>query len=219
MQKLSMTKFSGIKNILWDFDGVLMDSMAVRDEGFRAVLQEFPPDQVNQLLSYHRRNGGLSRYVKFRYFFETIRQEKASESTLSNLASAFSAIMRERLTNPDLLITDSINFVKANHQHFRMHIVSGSDQEELVYLCQRLQLSTYFNSIHGSPTPKRELIATLLKAHRFTREETVLIGDSVNDLEAAEANHIQFLGYNNIQLKNSGVGYVDSFNNLTVELH
>jgi phosphoglycolate phosphatase-like HAD superfamily hydrolase len=214
-----MTKFSGIKNILWDFDGVLMDSMAVREEGFRTVLQEFPPDQVNQLLLFHRRNGGLSRYVKFRYFFETIRKETAAESTLSGLASAFSAIMRERLTQIDLLIPDSVNFVKANHHHFKMHIVSGSDQEELVYLCQRLELSTYFNSIHGSPTPKRELIANVLSEQHYHREETVMIGDSVNDLEAAEVNRIQFLGYNSNQLKNSGVSYVDSFNNLSIELH
>lgn len=62
-----------IKTIFWDFDGVLMNSNAVRDKGFELVLADYPKDQVKQLMDFHQANGGLSRYVKFRYFFENIK--------------------------------------------------------------------------------------------------------------------------------------------------
>lgn len=61
--------FDSIEIIFWDFDGVIMDSMKVRDEGFKIVLKDYPSDQVEKLMEFHRNNGGLSRYVKFRYFF------------------------------------------------------------------------------------------------------------------------------------------------------
>ena len=54
--------------IIFDFDGVIVDSIAIRDEGFKKVLKNFGDDNVIRLLKYHRENAGLSRYNKFRYF-------------------------------------------------------------------------------------------------------------------------------------------------------
>ena len=62
-----------IRVIFWDFDGVILNSNKVRDKGFETVLSGFPKEEVDKLLKFHRQNGGLSRYVKFRYFFEEIK--------------------------------------------------------------------------------------------------------------------------------------------------
>lgn len=186
--------------IFWDFDGVLMDSNALRDRGFEEVLADYPPDQVAALLDFHRANGGLSRYVKFRYFIEEIRGENLSQEMLDNLTSRFSAVMRTLLVDPDLLISETIEVVKQYHQSVPMHIVSGSDQEELRYLCRSLHIADYFRSIHGSPTPKTEWVARLMSQHGYPAEDCVLIGDSVNDYEAAIENEISFVAYNNPDL-------------------
>lgn len=206
-----MTDFTKYKAIFWDFDGVLMDSMPVRDRGFELVLASYPYQQVEQLLVYHRQNGGLSRYVKFRYFFEIIRNETITELEVLTLAEKFSMVMKQELLNRDLLINDSIAFVKENHQNHKMHVVSGSDQAELRYLCQELQLDQYFVSIHGSPTPKKQLVTHLLKEFEYRPETVAFIGDSINDWDAASFNMIDFFGYNNTQMKDFGVGYINSF--------
>ena len=125
-----------IKVIFWDFDGVILNSNEVRDSGFEIVLKDFPKNQVELLLNYHRQNGGLSRYVKFRYFFEVIRGEKVSNKQIQDYASKFSEIMLNILTNKDLLINDSLSFIKKNKEKYRMHIVSGSDGKELKLLCK-----------------------------------------------------------------------------------
>ena len=114
--------------LFWDFDGVLMNSNEVRDLGFEKVLAQFPTEQVARLMEFHRANGGVSRYVKFRYFFEVVREEAVSEEEILEWATRFSVIMKDLLINPALLIEETLNFVKRNFTKYEMFIVSGSDQ-------------------------------------------------------------------------------------------
>ncbi|GGE32469.1 HAD family hydrolase [Psychroflexus planctonicus] len=189
-----------ITTIFWDFDGVLMNSNAVRDKGFEMVLANYPKDQVKQLMNFHQANGGLSRYVKFRYFFEEVRCEKITDEQVQVWADQFSEIMLANLINKDLLIKETLDFVKENYQKYNMHIVSGSDGNELRQISKGVGIDQCFKSIEGSPTPKKQLVANVLNKNNYTPKECVLIGDSINDFEAAHKNKIQFLAYNNKEL-------------------
>lgn len=197
--------------ILWDFDGVILDSMAIRDLGFEKTLSNFPKTEVAQLMEFHRKNGGLSRYVKFRYFFEEIRNEEISEEEVLEYAQKFSAIMMDLLIDEKLLIEDSVSFIKEAYTQFKFHIVSGSDGVELNNICKELELSSYFLSIEGSPIPKNKLVKDILELYKYKKGNVCLIGDSINDLEAAEANGIYFFGYNNESLKKLNSNYIESF--------
>ncbi len=189
------------KVIFWDFDGVLMESNSIRDLGFEKVLQEFPREEVDLLMDFHRNNGGLSRYVKFRYFFETVRKEELTDDKLKFYTDSFSKIMLGLLQDEKLLIAQTVDFVKANHHKYKMHIVSGSDQTELRIICKSLELSNYFVSIHGSPTPKNQLVKDILSEQNYTVKDCFLIGDSHNDFEAATINNIDFLGFGNSKIE------------------
>ena len=195
-----------MKTILWDFDGVILDSMKIRDWGFEEIFKIFDKDKVSQLLVYHRKNGGLSRYVKIRYFYEVILEKNITEKELQKYANQFSLLMKNKLVNPKNLIQDSLNFIKENHKKYNFHIVSGSDQNELRFLCKELKINHFFISIHGSPEPKNDLVKKLLKDLNYNKSETLLIGDSINDNNASKANNIFFLAYNNQKL--------DKYNNI-----
>jgi phosphoglycolate phosphatase-like HAD superfamily hydrolase len=188
---------SDIKVILWDFDGVLLESNSVRGDGFMEVLKAFPPEQLDVLMDFHNINGGLSRYVKFRYFFENIRGEEISDIQVQEYVEKFSKIMRCQLSDIKRLIAETNDFVKKIHKNFIMHIVSGSDQEELRYLCKILGIDEYFKSIQGSPVHKNDLVRNLIQQYEFDLSEYVLIGDSINDYDAAIYNNIKFISYNN----------------------
>lgn len=200
-----------MKNYIWDFDGVILDSMHVRDDGFRNIFKAFPPDQVDRLMAFHTENGGLSRFVKIRFFFENIRQEKVSDKVMDEYAQQFTQIMRQALINPSLLILDTVQFIKQNFQRYNFHIASGSEQTELRYLCEQLGLASYFLSIHGSPTPKATIVKQILEQNAYDGSQTVMIGDSVNDLDAARDNGISFWGYNNPGLKQKSDKYIQMF--------
>ena len=201
-----------IKTVFWDFDGVILDSMAIRDWGFREIFKSFDNEKVDALLKYHKLNGGLSRYVKIRYFYEEILENVITENEVLEYANAFSQLMKEELINPNNLILDSLQFIKDNYNKYHFHIVSGSDQEELGYLCKELNIHHYFLSIHGSPTPKNQLVKDLLNKYNYSTDETCLIGDSVNDFEAAKSNNISFYSYNSKFLKGKKIGrYINNF--------
>lgn len=201
-----------IKNILWDFDGVILDSMPIRDYGFRKIFENYPENLVEKLISYHRKNGGLSRFHKIKYFYNELLKKDINETEISNYAEKFTIIMKEQLVNSKYLINDSIEFVKNNYKKYNFHIVSGSEHIELNYLCEKLGLSEYFLSINGSPTPKNDLVKNLLIEYKYLENETILIGDSLNDYEAAKINGIKFYGFNNPELKGLD-GYRERFDN------
>ena len=80
---------SRVKGILFDFDGVIIESNSVREYGFRKSLEAYPNDLVEDLVNYHNANGGLSRYHKYEYFFTQILRQKAKEGQVMELANAF----------------------------------------------------------------------------------------------------------------------------------
>ena len=92
-----------------------------------------------------------------------------------------------------------------------MFIVSGSDETELNRLCRELEIAHYFKLIKGSPTPKKELVGTILNDQEINSRDCILIGDSINDFDAAKQNLIDFYGYNNADLKGLGKSYINSF--------
>lgn len=188
-----MTK---INTIFWDFDGVIHDSNMVREFGFLKVLMHYPKHQVNELIKYHRTNGGLSRYVKFRYFYEVIRGEQLSEDMLQILCNQFSIIVKKLLKDKKLLIKATTSFIQKNYKNYNMHIVSGSDGNELLEICEYLDISRFFITINGSPTAKIKIVENLISQYEYDKSSCILIGDSINDWEAASINGIKFMAFN-----------------------
>ncbi len=203
-----------IKNILFDFDGVILDSMPTREYGFRKIFEDFDNDLVEKLLAYHNLNGGLSRYVKIRYFYEKLLVQSISEDEVNKIANNFSIIMKKELTDKKYLINQTVEFLEENAQNYNLHIVSGSDEKELRFLCKELGVDRYFKSIYGSPIHKNDLVKNVLKDYRYNTNETILIGDSINDYEASKKNKINFYGYNNTELKNVSFVYLENYESL-----
>ena len=202
-----------IKNIIFDFDGVILDSVPTKTEGFKKLFQEFPTELVDKLIEYHIQNGGISRYKKIKYFFNELINQDISEDEVLNYANMYSQITKKELTNQKYIIEDTVNFIKQNHKKYNMHIASGADENDLRYICENLDLSQYFLSINGSPKIKSDIVKTILEFNNYKNEETILIGDSLNDYEASSENDIEFYGYNNCDLKK--FKYIESFHNFS----
>lgn len=115
-----------------------------------------------------------------------------SDEEVNILAEEFSVIMRKELVNKRYLIMDTVDFINKNYKNYNLHIVSGSDQEELRFLCKELEVEKYFISIYGSPIHKNDLVKNIFNKYKYNKNETILIGDSINDYEAAKINNIDF---------------------------
>lgn len=202
-----------IKNIIFDFDGVILDSVPTKTEAFKKLFEGFPSEPINQLLQFHQQNGGISRYIKIKYFFEEILNQPISKEEILKYADQYSKLTKNELTDPKYLIRDTVDFIKSNHQKYNMHIASGADENDLKHICSQLDLSKYFESIDGSPKNKNEIVHNIIEKNNYNKAETILVGDSINDYEASISNDIKFFGYNNYYLReNSNIQYLNSFN-------
>lgn len=203
-----MDILNNIEVIIFDFDGVIIDSMDIRDYGFRKIFEKYDEDKVKKLIAYNRENGGLSRFNKIKYFYNNILGKNIDENKIIDYANKFSIIMREELIKEKYLIEEWINFIRKNKDKYAMYIASGSEEKELRYLCEKLGIEEYFKSIYGSPIHKNELVKRIVLDNKYDTEKVVLIGDSINDYDAARINGIKFIGYNNEKLVGLGDSYL-----------
>jgi len=199
-----------IKNIIFDFDGVILDSIPVKTEAFRKLFKDFLKENVDELIEYHIQNGGISRYKKIEYFFTKILNKSITNEDVLKYAEKYSQITKEELAQMKYLIKDTLDFIKQNFKKYNMHIASGADEEDLKYICNKLDLKKYFLSINGSPKVKSEIVKDILDNNSYKKEETILIGDSINDYEASYSNKIEFYGYNNKTLMIDN-NYIETF--------
>jgi len=198
-----------IKNILFDFDGVILNSMKIKADGFIELFKVYEIKEVKLLEEYHYSNGGISRFDKIRYFYKHILHKNISESKVLSLSEQFASIIESKLYDKKNLIIDSVEYIKKNYQQYNLHIVSGAEHMELNSLCNYFDLDKYFITIEGSPTKKDILVKNIIENFEYNKEETILIGDSINDYYAADKNNIEFFAYNNDDLKN--YKYINSF--------
>lgn len=189
-----------IKNILWDFDGVILNSMKIKGDGFIELFKEYDEMYLNKLEQYHYDNGGVSRFEKIKYFYNEILQKDITEREVIEFADKFAEIINKNLFNPSNLIEDSVSYIKENYKKYNFHIVSGAENNELNELCKYFELDKYFISIDGSPTKKDVLVKEVLEKFNYKKNETILIGDAITDFNAANLNEILFYGYNNLEL-------------------
>ena len=74
-----------------------------------------------------------------------------------------------------------------------------------------------FMSINGSPELKEQIVSRLIVEDSLSRETIVMVGDSINDYDAAVINGIKFVGYNNESLRKLSSRYLDTFDGLRPE--
>ena len=63
---------SEYKSIIFDCDGVLLDSNKIKQDAFHLSAMPWGLKPAEDLLKYHITNGGISRHKKFHFFIESI---------------------------------------------------------------------------------------------------------------------------------------------------
>ena len=60
------------KYLIFDCDGVCLDSNQIKSNLFYDIAKSVDRTKAKVFLTYHKNNGGISRYEKFRYFVTNI---------------------------------------------------------------------------------------------------------------------------------------------------
>lgn len=185
------------KLILFDFDGVLNDSVAVKTEAFlRIYRKKVSAEQLQSIKNHHLENGGVNRAIKFKYFEETLLKRKLSEERLEKLLSDFEKNVSEGFKGDTLFqgVRDCLEKLKS--LSLKSYIVSGAPEKEIREILDRDSLCEFFEAIYDGSGSKENHIERILKAEGKKSEEVLFLGDSLTDYNAAVTCKIDFIAIN-----------------------
>lgn len=179
--------------IMFDFDGVLVESVNVKTEAFAAMYREHGQEIEQRVVAHHLANGGMSRFDKFRIYQAEYLNADASEPTIDDLASRF-AILVEDSVATCAECPGGRQLLDALSGRVPLFVISATPTEELQRIVKRRDLAAYFEDVRGAPRAKRDHILELLGQRGYRAERTLFIGDAMNDYNAAKAADVRFVG-------------------------
>lgn len=183
-------ELSKYKTWFFDCDGVLLDSNQLKSEAFYEVALPYGKENAQALVDYNKQLGGITRYVKFKYFFETILGRKIYEKELREALNKYSALVCQKLIScPETL--GLREFLEGLSSETKKYVISGGAQTELRFVFEQRGLDTYFDGIFGSPDSKETIMSSKVKSSDMVYP-AVFIGDSRYDYEIATRSNLDF---------------------------
>ncbi|MFC5047736.1 HAD family hydrolase [Aquimarina hainanensis] len=180
-----------IKNIFFDFDGVIAESVAAKTEAFREMYMPYGEEIANKVVEYHMKHGGVSRYEKFRYWEKKFFGKNISNERTQELAQEFSELVLKKV-----IYANEVSGVKAflekYYKRLNFWIITGTPTTEIEIIARERGLTSYFLGIHGSPERKRYWTEYLIENYNLKREETFFLGDATTDQDAASFSKLHF---------------------------
>jgi phosphoglycolate phosphatase-like HAD superfamily hydrolase len=188
----------GFAAIIFDCDGVLLDSNALKTDCFRQVLEEaaFDAADTARFLEFQQASFGMSRYRLFEALLGW-KLAKPTELDRDALVARYAATLGGRYAKA-MATPGMREVVSGLAAEFPLYIVSGSDEAELREVMAQRGDAAFFRRILGSPTNKVDNLALVLAelsagAPPPAPERVVFIGDAEADLTAARAHGLRFV--------------------------
>ena len=132
-----MLDFKKYNQVIFDFDGVILDSNRIKSEAFSKSLIGENKYLINKFIDYHKNNIGISRFVKFEYFFKSIKKQKNYKEDLDRVLTRYS-----KLSYEGLLSCEEISGVRNLLKYFfendiECFVVSGGEQNEVINVLKK----------------------------------------------------------------------------------
>ncbi|MHC9543616.1 MAG: HAD family hydrolase [Vulcanimicrobiota bacterium] len=181
-----------IKAVIFDFDGVILESAQIKTEAFRELFSRRCPEHLDAIVAYHLDNVGISRYVKFRHIYEAILHLPYTEDVEKLLGDEFAEIVLDRVLEAPF-VDGALEFLREKSLQYDCFVASGTPEEELLLIVERRGLARFFKEVHGTPRKKVDIIEGILACHQYERHEVVFIGDGESDLRAATEADVPFI--------------------------
>ena len=190
---------SSYATLIFDCDGVVLDSNRVKTEAFHAAALPWGEGAAKALVAHHVANGGVSRYAKFAYFLDHILPNHAPGGALPGhdgpdlqaLLTSYAEYVRDGLTT--CAVAEGLAELRAATSNARWMIVSGGDQTELREIFAARGLTDHFDSgIFGSPDTKDAILSRELAAGTI-QQPVLFLGDSRLDHKVAANYGIDFV--------------------------
>lgn len=179
--------------IIFDFDGVLVDSVNVKSRAFARLYRQYGDDVAAAVMRHHESNGGVSRYDKIRHYHKEFLGSVLSDKEVDVWANRFAQFVFSDVCKASM-IDGAKEFLDSWHKKLPFFVASATPENELLKIVAHRKMGHYFEGIYGGPKSKDELVKNIITMFNLEPAKTLMIGDALTDYEAAMGSKIAFLG-------------------------
>lgn len=180
-----------IKAIIFDFDGVIVESVDIKTQAFCEIFKNMPR-HVDAIRHYQQTHGGISRQRKFKHIYKNILKKSLSKEKLESLCKQFERLVLEKVIKSPFVVGAEELLKKAKGK-YAMYVISGTPGNELNLIVQKRGLAHYFDGVYGTPRTKDTHLKNILKKQKLKPSEAVFVGDSLTDFSAAKVMKVPFI--------------------------
>jgi len=182
-----------IKAIIFDFDGVIVESVDIKTKAFAELFEQERSEVVKKVIDYHLNNTGVSRYDKFRYIYKEILKRPLRDEEFQILCDKFADLVVSRVIDAPY-VKGAIEFLKDYvPKKYKCFLVSATPQKEIKEILQKRHIAHFFSVIYGASTKKSHAVREILNEENIMPIDTVYVGDAMSDYLAAKDNVVNFI--------------------------
>lgn len=187
-----------IKCIIFDMDGVLVDTEALH---YRVWRQVFSEQGIN--VEYEVYKGCIGSTTE--YLYRLVDQAYGTSFRGNGeLKERFKAIKREILEQEGIWAIDGVKEILSllHKKEYPMAVASSSPQEMIDWVAELAGLGGYFNLMYSAervehPKPAPDVFLKTAEKMQMKSEECLVIEDSANGVRAAKAAGMTCFGFAN----------------------
>ena len=181
-----------LKGIIFDFDGVIVESVQIKSNAFSEIYKPYGTEIVNKIIEHHEANGGMSRFEKIKFYHESLLNQSITKEEIVKLANQFSEqVIDKVIMSP--YIPSALEYIQNNYGKYKLFISTGTPTKEIQVILKKRSIDKYFDGIFGSPEKKYSHIEEILLQYGFESNELIFYGDSSTDLNAAKLLGVEFI--------------------------
>jgi phosphoglycolate phosphatase-like HAD superfamily hydrolase len=180
-----------IRAAVFDFDGVVLESVEIKTIAFRRLFEDHPEGE--RIVPYHRANGGISRFRKFQWFYEEVRGEQLSEAESARLGARFSELVLDEVRRC-AFVPGARELLERLAPRLPLFVASGTPEDELRGIVEHRGLDGLFAGVYGTPPTKAEILHRIMAERDLAPSELVFVGDAMSDFSGAAGAGVPFVG-------------------------
>jgi phosphoglycolate phosphatase len=182
-----------IKGIIFDYDGVIVDSFPTVFEVYKIICEELAVDAPQSIEDFYKVYG---------YSAKTARENLG----IIDIEKSNQIFNREILKRRPELFAGIPEVLTELASRYKLFLITANLNEEAVQKLRFYELDNHFNEVVGVVPGKRvrkaDQIKTLLDKYNLVPDEVVYIGDREIDLDIASEAEVK-----NVVLTEYGWGY------------
>lgn len=200
-----------IKVIVFDFDGVIIDSNKMKYDAYFDVFEGSPVENaiIEGVLKTHREKtrGYIIGEILKRAGADAIAGHVSLDEAVAGYSMKYNAIVERGAVECPEIKGASAAAARLSVR-YPLYINSTTPDEPLLRILEKRSLAKYFKGVYGGARTKVKCLQDIMNLENANGGEAVVIGDGLSDRESAMTCGARFIGVRNEYNAFDGEGMV-----------